>query len=136
MVHSESDPQGLQAMRNKNPDESVVMLNMLKYRDVAADGAGVDGMSGRDAYEIYGRKFATLQPRFGGTPIWMGRANESLIGEESWDIIILVYYPTRRQFLAMLDDADYQAIAPIRSAALEDSRLIETHQLLANTMPA
>jgi len=73
---------------------------------------------------------ATLQPRFGGEPIWMGRALHSIIGDESWDIVILVRYPTRRQFLGMLDDPDYRAIAPIRAAVLADSRLIEMDQLL------
>ncbi|MEM7080051.1 MAG: DUF1330 domain-containing protein [Pseudomonadota bacterium] len=136
MVHIESDADRLRHMRTKNPDEPIVMLNMLRYRDTAAQGAGVDGLSGRAAYEAYGRRFAKLQPRFGGTPIWMGRADTTLIGAEGWDVIILVHYPSRRQFLDMLEDADYQAIAPIRSAALADSRLIETHQLLANPMPA
>jgi uncharacterized protein (DUF1330 family) len=60
----------------------------------------------------------------------MGRALRSIIGSEDWDIVILVRYPTRRQFVAMFDDPEYQAIAPIRAAALADSRLIEMSQLL------
>ncbi len=47
-----------------------------------------------------------------------------------WDIVILVRYPSRSRFVSMLADPDYQAIAPIRAAALADSRLIETTQLL------
>ena len=60
----------------------------------------------------------------------MGRAHHSIIGTEAWDIVILVRYPTRRQFVAMFNDADYLKIAPIRAAALADSRLIEMSQLL------
>ena len=60
----------------------------------------------------------------------MGRAGDAVIGDEQWDIVILVRYPTRRHFVEMLADPDYQAIAPVRAAALEDSRLIETSQLL------
>ena len=41
------------AMEGADPDEAVVMLNLLKYREVAEDGVGVDGMSGRDAYTMY-----------------------------------------------------------------------------------
>jgi uncharacterized protein (DUF1330 family) len=107
------------------------MLNLLRYRDVAEPGFGVDGLSGREAYQVYGRRFAELNPRFGGEPIWMGEACASIIGEEAWDIVILVRYPTRQQFVDMMNDPAYQAIAPIRAAALVDSRLVETRQLMA-----
>jgi hypothetical protein len=46
----------------------------------------------------------------------MGRALHSIIGPEAWDVVILVRYPTRRQFIAMLNDPDYRAMAPIRAA--------------------
>lgn len=124
------NPDELEKMAAGDPDEPVYMLNMLRYRETAQLGFGVDGLSGRAAYQIYGQKFAELNPRFGGEPVWMGRAQTSIIGEEPWDIIILVRYPTRKQFVDMLADPDYQAIAPIRAAALADSRLIETSQLL------
>jgi uncharacterized protein (DUF1330 family) len=130
MTNARPNSEALAAMAAGNPDEPVVMLNLLRYRDVAESGHGVDGLSGRDAYAEYGRRFATLQPRFGGEPIWMGRVLRAIIGAEAWDVVILVRYPTRRQFVAMLSDADYQAIAPIRAAALADSRLIEMEQLL------
>ena len=118
------------AMVDGDPDEPVVMLNLLSYRDLAEPGFGVDGLSGREAYGVYGRKFAELNPRFGGEPIWMGRALNTIIGDEDWDVVILVRYPTRRQFVEMINDPDYQAIAPIRAAALADSRLVEMSQLL------
>ncbi|MDH3642248.1 MAG: DUF1330 domain-containing protein [Gammaproteobacteria bacterium] len=130
MGHLSSSPEAMAAMATGDPDEPVVMLNLLRYRDQAENGHGVDGLSGREAYGVYGERFAALHPRYGGEPVWMGRALNSLIGSESWDIVILVRYPTRRQFLAMFDDPDYQAIAPIRAAALADSRLVEMGQLL------
>lgn len=120
-------------MRKRDPDEPVVMLNMLKYRNVAEPGHGVDGMTGREAYGVYGRAFAELEPRFGGEVLWMGRAGESVIGDESWDIVILVRYARRRQFIDMFNDPDYRKIAPVRAAALADSRLVETTQLLPKT---
>jgi uncharacterized protein (DUF1330 family) len=130
MVSSDKDPTAFAEMAARDPDEPVVMLNLLKYREQAADGAGVDGLSGEEAYRTYGRAFAELNPRFGGEPIWMGRALATIIGAEDWDLMILVRYPTRKQFIDMINDPDYQAIAPIRSAALADSRLVEATQLL------
>ena len=44
--------------------------------------------------------------------------------------MILVRHPKRSDFIAMVNDPDYQAIAPMRAAALADSRLVETTQLL------
>lgn len=128
----------LAKMQEGDLDAPVVMLNMLRYRETAESGYGVDNLSGREAYGVYGKAFAELQPRFGGDPIWMGRALRSLIstedgGLEDWDIVILVRYPTRRQFVEMMADPDYQAIAPIRAAALADSRLIEMDQILPQT---
>ena len=132
MSHVDFHPEALAEMAALDPEEPVYMLNLLRYREVAESGHGVDGMSGREAYEVYGRKFAELGPRFGGRPIWMGRARNTIIGDEPWDIIILVHYPTRRQFVEMMRDPDYLAIAPIRAAALADSRLVESNQILSN----
>ena len=130
-LHADADT--LAEMAGRDPDEPVVMLNLLRYRDRAAEGHGVDGLSGEEAYKQYGRAFAALGPRFGGEPIWMGRAGATVIGTEAWDIAILVRYPRRANFTAMLADAEYLAIAPMRAAALDDSRLIELTQLLPRT---
>ncbi len=125
-----ADAAALSAMAAKDPDEPVVMLNLLRYREVAADGVGVDGLTGEQAYRRYGQAFAALGPRFGGEPVWMGRAGSTVIGAESWDVAILVRYPRRQDFVAMMGDPDYLAISPIRAAALADSRLVELTQLL------
>lgn len=130
MQHVHADYAVIDAMGNGDPDEPVVMLNLLKYRDVAEPGHGVDGMTGREAYGVYGRAFSELEPRFGGQVLWMGRGGESVIGDESWDVVLLVRYPRRRLFVDMFNDPDYRRIAPIRAAALADSRLVETTQLL------
>ncbi len=131
-MHLHASTEQIDAIAEGDPAEPVVMINLLKYRDVAESGYGVDGMSGEAAYREYGRRFAELHPRFGGEPIWMGRAGNIAIGpdDEDWDIAILVRYPTRAQFVGMFRDPDYLAIAPIRAAALADSRIIETTQLL------
>ena len=124
--------QNLAIMGNGKLDEPVIMLNLLRYRELAAEGFGVDGLSGRDAYGEYGRLFAGLHPRFGGEPIWMGKTHTTVIGleNERWDICILVRYPSRQHFLDMVHDSEYQKISPIREAALAESKLIEMSQLL------
>ena len=129
-IHPDDDQ--LREMADGDLDEPVVMLNLLRYAGEAGTGAGVDGLSGEEAYRRYGQAFAQLHDRFGGEPVWLGSAGNTIIGpgDERWDIVILVRYPTRRQFVEMLADPEYQAIAPMRAAALHDSRLIECSQII------
>jgi len=122
----------LESIAKGDPAEPVCMLNLLRYREIAEEGYGVDGLTGRQAYEKYGKLFAELNPRFGGSPMWMGEALNTIIGTEDWDIVILVKYPTRQHFIDMIKDPDYQAISGYRTAALADSRLVEMKEILHN----
>ena len=76
----------LDLMSEGNLDEPVIMLNLLKYLKEAKTGFGVDGLTGKEAYQVYGKKFAKFQPIYGGEPIWMGRVHNSIIGTDDWDI--------------------------------------------------
>ena len=42
-------------------EEPVIMLNLLKYLEKAKIGYGVDGLTGKEAYQVYGKKFAKFQ---------------------------------------------------------------------------
>ena len=59
----------------------------------------------------------------GGKPIFAGRPSESLIGEGSWDLMVLVSYPTRQAFLDMVSSPEYQAIEHLRTDAVVRSEL-------------
>jgi uncharacterized protein (DUF1330 family) len=131
MPHVEANETALDAMRLLDPNEPVVMLNLLKFRDVAIDGYGVDGMTGSQAFRRYGELNDQEDVKFGSEPIWMGLAKNSIIGDEEWDLAILVRYPTRQHFIDKLDSAKYREISKVREAALLDSRLVELSQLFS-----
>ena len=131
MSHVEANDAALDAMRTQDPTESIVMLNLLKFRDVALDGFGVDGMTGSQAFRRYGELNEAADVKFESEPIWMGLANNTIIGDEDWDLAILVRYPTRQHFIDKLDNAKYREIAKVREAALLDSRLVELSQLFS-----
>jgi uncharacterized protein (DUF1330 family) len=131
MPHVEANDAALDAMRLLDPNESVVMLNLLKFRDVALEGYGVDGMTGGQAFRRYGELNETEDVKFGSEPIWMGLGKNSIIGDEEWDLAILVRYPTRQHFINKLDNAKYREISKVREAALLDSRLVELTQLFS-----
>jgi uncharacterized protein (DUF1330 family) len=132
MTHVEANDAALDAMRLLDPNEPVVMLNLLKFRDVALDGYGVDGMTGSQAFRRYGALNDQEDVKFGSEPIWMGLAKNTIIGDEEWDLAILVRYPTRQHFIDKLDNAKYREISKVREAALLDSRLVELSQLFSS----
>src|SRR5262249_2690123 len=112
------------------PDAApIVMLNLLKFRDVADYGEKARGrVTGRQAYARYSRAVIPLVWEVGGQPLWMGKARAGVIvpADESWDEVVLVHYPSRGAFVRMVSSAAYQAIMHHRTAALADSRLVET----------
>ena len=106
----------------------VVMLNMLRFRKTAAYPDGRPAISGREAYAKYSAEAAQHVARVGGSLIWFGEAQGSVIGppDEYWDHIFLVRYPSIEKFVEMISSAAYQSIVVHRSSALKDSRLIVT----------
>ena len=82
----------------------------------------------RQAYERYVKALEPAIMTVGGRPIWRGEARFTLIGPsaERWDEVILVAYPRRQAFERLLATREYRAAVALRSAALEDSRLIVT----------
>ena len=119
-------PEQIAQLAAGDPDEGpIVMLNLLRFRDRAAPVDGVDGLSGRQAYERYAAATAPHLARVGGRILNAGECVETVIGpEREWDLVALVEYPSRGAFLAMIGDPEYQATTAWRTAALSDSRLV------------
>jgi len=89
-------------------DSPVTMLNLLEFN---AEG-------GRERYAEYGEAVAPLLEKAGGRVVFAGEANPALLGEGSWDTVLLVEYPNRKAFLEMIGSEDYLAIAHLRTEAL------------------
>jgi uncharacterized protein (DUF1330 family) len=108
----------------------IVMINLLRYRDRAEypSGSTAQPCSGRDAYQRYSVAVIPTLTAVGGKVLWLGNVKRTVIGPDSdrWDDAILVQYPSRKAFLTMVSNPDYQSIAVHRTAALADSRLIAT----------
>ena len=113
------DPTGhdLKRFLAADPDGEVVMLNLLRFR------AG-----GRPSYEAYAREIRPFLEKVGASVVWLGDCGEALVAPDShrWDAVLLVRYPTRRAFSAMVADPEYQAITHLRTEALEAAVLQPT----------
>ena len=113
------DPTGRDLKRfvEEGPDQEVVMLNLLRFRE-----------GGRDSYEEYARQIRPFLDRVGATVVWLGDCGTPLVAPAShdWDAVLLVRYPSRRAFSAMVADPEYQAITHLRTQALEAAVLQPT----------
>src|SRR6266496_5000570 len=107
------DEQAMTAFAARASDGPVYMLNLLEF---LPEG-------GAERYVEYGEAVAPLFARAGGKAIFAGRPTESLIGEGSWDMVLVVEYPTRQAFLDMVSSPSYQAIEHLRSESLARSEL-------------
>lgn len=109
-------------------DTPIVMLNLLKFNEVAKYRDGQQECSGRQAYRRYAKVALQKGQEVGGSVVFMGAAKASIIGpgEECWHEVLLVRYPSAAAFELMRSMQDYRAATRHRTAALEDARLIAT----------
>lgn len=106
--------EGFAAFAGRTGEEApVVMLNLLRFKP--------DG--GRERYGEYGAAVAPLLERAGARVVFAGDPATVLLGARSWDLVLLVEYPTRGAFLEMIGSEDYQAIAHLRTEALTEGEL-------------
>jgi hypothetical protein len=125
-----TDEQG-RALFTKGIQGPVLMLNLLRFREIADYGAHPDlapetEVSGRRAYDTYSRHTLPYLEALGGSVTFSGDAQPFLIGpsEETWDVAMVVRHANLDAFLSMATDPGYMAGIGHREAALEDSRLL------------
>jgi uncharacterized protein (DUF1330 family) len=113
----------------QSPDTgAVVMLNLLKFKEAAQGESG----SGQDAYQRYGDAAVAMIEKRGGSIIWQGRADQILIGDpsEDWDTVVLVKYPSRKAFIEMVSNPEYEKAHEHREAGLERTIVVACSPVL------
>jgi uncharacterized protein (DUF1330 family) len=100
-----------------NPDEGrVVMLNLLKFK----------GEEGAKSYDRYAENVSKILEARGARIIYGGKATELLVGDETWDAILLVEYPSRKVFVEMVNNPEYLKVQVDREQGLERTVLYAT----------
>ncbi|HEX6899020.1 MAG TPA: DUF1330 domain-containing protein [Thermoanaerobaculia bacterium] len=109
----------------------VVMLNLLRFRDVAdysatPELAPAEGISGEQAFRLYVAHTMPYLEASGGELVFFGKGGHFLIGptEERWDAVMLVRQRSVSDFVAFASNTEYLQGMGHRTAALEDSRLL------------
>lgn len=119
-----------EAFKNLDRDSELNMLNLVKFNDLANypgdHELARDGLTGAEAYGHYGAETAAILESVGGSILWRGTFELTLIGpaQESWDATFIAHYPNAHAFLAMVSNPDYQRAVVHRQAAVKTSRLI------------
>jgi uncharacterized protein (DUF1330 family) len=120
------------AFKGLDRDHPIEMLNLVRFRDAAAypedHPLAAKGLTGAEAYANYGRDSGPVLTRVGGSILWRGTYQTTLIGpgDEAWDAMFIARYPSAHAFLAMVSDPDYKLAVVHRQAAVATSRLIRT----------
>jgi uncharacterized protein (DUF1330 family) len=93
----------------------VVMLNLLRFAD-------------RSGYEAYLRAAAPFVAKVGGEVVYAGLGGDALIAEtgQAWDAVLIVRYPSRAAFTAMVADPAYREVSKLRAGALVEAVLQPT----------
>ena len=124
--HIDPERAQFEAFKALPRDVPILMLNLIRYRDVADYGDGASDISGAEAYRRYGETSGPIFSRVGGEIVWRGRPELVLTGplDEQWDAAFIARYPHAGAFFEMVTDADYREAVKHRTAAVLTSRLI------------
>jgi uncharacterized protein (DUF1330 family) len=113
------DPRGedLRRYLEQDPGGPVVMLNLLKFR-----------VGGEESYRAYSAALKDYLPNIGAEVLYAGDCSTTLVAPDpwDWDAVLIVRYPSRHTFSAMVSDPAYQAVTHLRTEALTEAVLQAT----------
>lgn len=119
------------ALFSKGIKGEIVMLNMIKFKDVADYSespqlAPDKEITGEQAYQLYMQYTQPFLAESGGEVMFIGSAAEYFIGpaDTTWDLVFLVRQKSLQHFMAFATNEDYLAGIGHRTAAVSDSRLL------------
>jgi uncharacterized protein (DUF1330 family) len=122
----------VRALRDTNDGQPVTMVNLLKFRAQARYEDGNETpCTGREAYTRYKHAFVeTVGSVSQAEVLFSGPVGQVFIGqsgqpETDWDEVLVVRYPSRGHFLAMMADPTYRAALRHRYAGLERTVLLQ-----------
>ena len=106
------------------PDQPVVMLNMLTFKQQADPSHA--GQTGHEAVMQYSRAMRSFVESRGGTFVLAANIDSQLIGEggEHFHFVGIMRYPSRRAYLELAGDPEIaKTIGKHREAGLESQWL-------------
>lgn len=119
----------IQQMMEPGPEGPIFMVNLLKFKEQAEyeDGRQTD-LTGRQAYEIYGRGVSKLITEYGGEVTFAGDVTFLALGQvdDLWDEVAIAKYPSRVELFEMSTSDAWRKLSVHRAAGLAGQLNIET----------
>jgi uncharacterized protein (DUF1330 family) len=121
------DSSALQSVTGR-PDERFVMVNMLVFKDMA-EGEGFEGLTGREAYQLYLEGLRDAQMAIDSRLIWAGSVQAQVVGSSDpiFQSMALLEYASPTAFLGFATQPGDNPEA--RSAGLEGQWLVPSTTL-------
>lgn len=126
-------PAQLEKLMSLPPDSPVAALNLFHFNAQAQYqpgdpefGSTAAGVSGREAYASYSAAAGPFVVACGGRLVFSTPVDQVMIGPEqpAWDLAAIMYFPTRRAFVDMLSNAEFQLASRHRKAALANHAML------------
>lgn len=112
-----------------------VMQNLIRYRSKALYPPGhTFGDSAVEADRRYGRAIVPHLLRYGNVPLFLARRTGSFIepeGAERWQVVAMVRYRSRRDFLRFVRAISDHSIAMHKWAAIENTHVFPVHPIVS-----
>lgn len=129
------------ALFRRHLSGEVIMLNMLRFRDIADYSACPEiapllPISGREAFQKYIDHTMPFLKQSGGEVMFLGDGGPFFIGpeDEHWDLVMLIKQSSLESFVAFASHEEYLAGMGHRTAAVQDSRLLPLVECGANNI--
>lgn len=114
-------------------ESPVAVLNLFKFNAQAQYqvedleyNLPAANISGREAYSHYAAVAGKFLTKLGGKVVFSAAIDQIMIGPQDtdWDVSAIMYFPTRRAFIEMLTNPEFQKASRHRKAALSNHVMI------------
>ncbi len=113
-------PQELQAFMASDDGKPFYVVNLFKFNERASyNEERENSKSGYEAFQQFSREVIPIWLKRGGHPVFASQVNEHFSNE--WDLVSVVRYRSRRDFIDMQLDENFHKILPHRLAATDSN---------------
>lgn len=115
------------------PEAPVAALNLFQFNAQALYAPGDPeygtpeaDVTGQEAYARYGAVAGKTISDLGGRVVFSTAVDQVMIGpsDPAWDLVAIMYFPTRKSFMEMLADPSFQDASRHRKAAFAAHHMI------------
>lgn len=114
-------------------DAPVAALNLFHFNTKAKYqpgdpefGTPAGEIPGEAAFQKYASVAGPIIEKLGGRTVFSTPVDQMMIGpaDAAWDVVAIMYFPTRQAFIDMLSNPEFQDTSRHRKAALANHRMI------------